>query len=979
LVDSQRNKIQHLDDEIKKIKTQKMQLHKKVREETEKFEKWKTTRQKELIEAKKNNVEKDLMISKLRTENKKKELVYKKKADEMLAKYMSKELLLQIQTDTARTPMASTPSAKKKKTISLSGDESGFFGFDDSQIATATEEDAKQLIEYCTDRLLENLRVSHRVEKEEESLRKTEEELDQERNKYAELMLKRDRIEIERRGSTNDLDFEQALESKLQEFDLEMNEVYTHIETLEAKLDFQLAKINEFTDDLSRRPKVSPEQLLLHNDKIIKNPSNLKIVLRCLFGKHISSNLEIVKLQEKNSQQIMDMIEMRKRIEESEQKARFNELQYEISLTKLTREYEKSQQLLLVKEQNFDEDMEDNKDLLDAMGPGQADPASFNFSSSQNLENIDTTGVSNLDVTIANNLTSSEKTVESPTKKSLSTSASSNVILTKGKLPGESLADQNKRLEKMVTELTRKQTSNEKVIGDLKKRCEVLQMKYDQLKRPGMKERTPHLKANAEERLQINTANDRSQYSTNASMMNSSLNMSVMNTGRKLEEGESTTRAKEAKKGLSNLASLREKRKEEKFKQNITTPSNKTAPEESKMDRQRTLSNLDIKSQNLPDVRTRKHTATMFKGKTVSEGIGGTDLNLKKKPSHSESMETGDSGVEDVIEESTNWKCQATMKSTHNSSIYCVSSLGNMLYSSGYKTFEVWSLDSITCISEIQAHSSYIKSIAIWPEKNLLATACDKVISLWDLVSLQNVGTLKGHKDEIKTLTVCNDLLLSGGKGTSTNGGLFVWDLRSLNPLEEKERDQEISSMVTHNGVLYYGNQNHQVRSLKLSNMEPHVPFEPSHEDPITSLSILNDQLVSSSKDRTMKLWDLNHYILNMRHSWVAPKDYINATESNISQDALYTGSKGGLIRVCNIEDGKINCIDTIKGHTQSINSICKLYDEHETMFATASADRYIKVWKPVSNDDIMQKTENLTSEMTEGKTTRIKSPSIKK
>jgi len=564
LVESQRNKIVHLDDEIKKIKTQKMQLHKKVREETEKFEKWKASRQKELLEAKKNNVEKDMMISKLRTEKKKQELIYKKKADEMLAKYMSKELLFQIQSESGKTPMASTPSARKKKTISLNADESGFFGVDDSQMAaSATEEAAKQLIDYCTERLLENLRVSYRVEKEEESLRKTEEELDQERNKYAELMLKRDRIELERQGSVTDLDSEQALETKLQEFDLEMNEVYTHIETLEAKLDFQLAKINEYTDNLSRKPSVSPEQLLLHNDKIIKNPNNLKIVLRCLFGKHIGANLEIVKLQEKNSQQIVDMIEMRKRIEEAEQKARFNELQYEISLTKLTKEYEKSQQLLLVKEQTFDEDME----LLDAMGPNQAEPSSFNLQ--QNLEISDTT---NLDVT-----TPSERKidlVESPTKKS-------SVMFTKGKIPGESLADQNKRLEKMVTEITRKQTSNEKVIADLKKRCEVLQMKYDQLKRPNMKERTPNLKAAAMEERQ--NANERSQNSTNVSMsaMNaSSLNLSILNTGRGLGDGEATTRAKNQaegkQKGLASLASLREKRKEDKLKQNLTTPSNKS-------------------------------------------------------------------------------------------------------------------------------------------------------------------------------------------------------------------------------------------------------------------------------------------------------------------------------------------------------------------------------------------------------------------
>lgn len=63
----------------------------------------------------------------------------------------------------------------------------------------------------------------------------------------------------------------------------------------------------------------------------------------------------------------------------------------------------------------------------------------------------------------------------------------------------------------------------------------------------------------------------------------------------------------------------------------------------------------------------------------------------------------------------------------------------------------------MTCISDIQAHSSFIRCMAIWEDKKLLLTASDKIIMLWDLISLTNVGSLKGHKDDIKAMCVSND------------------------------------------------------------------------------------------------------------------------------------------------------------------------------------------------------------------------------
>lgn len=86
----------------------------------------------------------------------------------------------------------------------------------------------------------------------------------------------------------------------------------------------------------------------------------------------------------------------------------------------------------------------------------------------------------------------------------------------------------------------------------------------------------------------------------------------------------------------------------------------------------------------------------------------------------------------------------------------------------------------MTCVSDISAHSSFIKCMTIWEERNLLITASDKTIMLWDTISLTNVGKLQGHREEIKALNVAKDsnLLFSAGKGSVDSGALFIWDVR---------------------------------------------------------------------------------------------------------------------------------------------------------------------------------------------------------
>jgi len=102
----------------------------------------------------------------------------------------------------------------------------------------------------------------------------------------------------------------------------------------------------------------------------------------------------------------------------------------------------------------------------------------------------------------------------------------------------------------------------------------------------------------------------------------------------------------------------------------------------------------------------------------------------------------------------------------------------NILYTASNKTFKVWSLDGMNLISEVPAHSSFIRCLAVWPENSLIVTGCNNIIHIWDAISLQSLATLKGHNEEVRAIYMKDQLLYTAGKAANNGYGLFIWDLR---------------------------------------------------------------------------------------------------------------------------------------------------------------------------------------------------------
>lgn len=142
----------------------------------------------------------------------------------------------------------------------------------------------------------------------------------------------------------------------------------------------------------------------------------------------------------------------------------------------------------------------------------------------------------------------------------------------------------------------------------------------------------------------------------------------------------------------------------------------------------------------------------------------------------------------------------------------------------------------MTCISDIAAHNGIIKSLCVLQDQKLLAAACDKYIMLWDLVSLTNVATLKAHQGDINALKRGKNILVSGGSSGFENSTLYVWDLRTSSPIEEREStDVHCIEVCDDDKRVFLGNSSQLVKNICLKGGTSEA-LSPPHNDIVSSL-----------------------------------------------------------------------------------------------------------------------------------------------
>jgi len=268
----------------------------------------------------------------------------------------------------------------------------------------------------------------------------------------------------------------------------------------------------------------------------------------------------------------------------------------------------------------------------------------------------------------------------------------------------------------------------------------------------------------------------------------------------------------------------------------------------------------------------------------------------------------------------------------HNKIIVCMIELENKQIATGSydNTIKIWDINNQNCENEIIEDGKVFALLEFEP--NLLLSAIDKtpddvqeisqirsediVINLWDLNSANSdnkiIHSFTGHQLRINCLVKCDDKFFAS---CSNDGEIIIWDYH----LRKK----------VHN---LYG-----------------------HADCILCLIRLNNgNLCSGSADMTIKIWNWEN--ASCIATLTGNKHWVKCL-CQLSNGYILSGSHDNLIKIW---DSYNQFVTDLKGHTESVRSICQIGKTN--YIASASFDHTIKIWDLNTNECIQTLTEHTSS-----------------
>uniref|UniRef100_A0A8C4Z5T5 Kinesin family member 21A n=1 Tax=Gadus morhua TaxID=8049 RepID=A0A8C4Z5T5_GADMO len=178
-----------------------------------------------------------------------------------------------------------------------------------------------------------------------------------------------------------------------------------------------------------------------------------------------------------------------------------------------------------------------------------------------------------------------------------------------------------------------------------------------------------------------------------------------------------------------------------------------------------------------------------------------------------------------------------------------------------------------------------ISQVALNPAATFLYAAAGNAVRMWDLRKFVSTGKLTGHLGPVGCLTVDQlglgqDLVLTGSKD------------HHIKIFEVAEGAQgSITSCMT---------------------------FEPKHQDSVEALVVHGDTFYSSSRDLSIKRWDLSSK--KQLQCVSSPGDWASALSLVPGSPVVVGGCRGGLLRLWHAET--LTPLGDLQGHDFPINSM---------------------------------------------------------
>ncbi|NEQ22478.1 MAG: protein kinase, partial [Microcoleus sp. SIO2G3] len=228
------------------------------------------------------------------------------------------------------------------------------------------------------------------------------------------------------------------------------------------------------------------------------------------------------------------------------------------------------------------------------------------------------------------------------------------------------------------------------------------------------------------------------------------------------------------------------------------------------------------------------------------------------------------------------------------------------------------------CVYSLERHAGSIRSLAISPDGQLLASGSDdKTIKLWHLVTGEELFTLKAHTKAVYSVAISADgeILASSSDdktikiwqlktgrqlGTITLGNWFSGDSGCVYSVAISPNREIIASLSSGGTIkLWNLNTGREIRTIK------------AHNSWVQAVAISPDgQIVAGgSDDSTILLWSLRTG--KLLHTFKGHSSWIQSVAFSPDGQILASGGEDATIKLWDLRIRRELC--TLKGHTQSV------------------------------------------------------------